>query len=222
MGLEVRVAGPLSRADEIKGVGRCPRLLEVAFSLAPGEISPMVEDGGRFFVLKLLERIPSRIPSLEEVRDEVRRRVVQQKAISRARAIAQEILQHWREGREPTELMKRYGLGKKTVGPISRAEAARYWSKELALLTPSQPVAPIPLEIQGGFSALRLKEAEGGEGLNTEEFGAVLEKIWQRQILTSWLNKRMEEEGVKLNLKLLEPYGFSAGRLIKASQSRGL
>ncbi len=208
MGLEVHIVGPLSRADEIKGLGRCPKLLGVAFSLTPGEISPMVEDGGRFFVLKLLERIPSRIPSLEEVREEVRRRVVQQKAILRARAIAQEILQRWREGREPTELMRRYALGKETVGPISRAEVARYWSEELALLTPSQPVAPVPFEIQGRVFALRLKEVEERKGPNAEGFALALEKIWQRQILSNWLNKRMEEEGVRLNPKLLEPYGF--------------
>lgn len=210
MGMEVKVAGPVAASEEIKGLGPRPRVIEAAFSLPQGEVSQVIEDGGEFFVVEPLERIPSRIPSFDEVKEEVRRKVLEEKARERAREVARMILEAWREGKEPKEIYARYNLKEESVGPLSRIEAAYYWSKDMALLSPSDPIPPEPLEIQGGFVALKLKEVQGAGEVPAEEFAEGLEKAWQSHLLSSLLNAMAEREGVKVNPKLLGPYGFRA------------
>lgn len=207
LGMEVKALGPVSAQEGMKG-GLSPRLLEAAFSLAKGEVSQVIEEGGEFFVLEPLEKTPSRVPSFDEVKEEVRKRVLAEKASQRAKEVAHEIQRAWREGRDPGEILKEYGLRVETIGPLSRIEAAFYWSREIALLGPSDPIPPNPLEIRGGFLALRLKEVREADGIPVEQFREQLESKWQAQLLSGWLNTMAERKGVRVNPKVLQPYGY--------------
>jgi hypothetical protein len=53
-----------------------PALGEVAFRLAPGKVSEILSTPAGFYLLRVDERLPERVPALDEVRDEIRRRLV--------------------------------------------------------------------------------------------------------------------------------------------------
>jgi hypothetical protein len=64
------VQGALAR-DELP-----PPLAEVAFRLPPGRVSEIVATPAGFYLVRVDERLPERVPALDEVRDEIRRRLV--------------------------------------------------------------------------------------------------------------------------------------------------
>ena len=53
-----------------------PELAEAAFRLPPGGVSEILRTPAGFYLLRVDERIPERLPPLAEVRDEIRRRLV--------------------------------------------------------------------------------------------------------------------------------------------------
>jgi len=57
-----------------------------------GEISPVVDIPPNYYVLKQVNKKDSRIPSLDEVKEEVRRKVIETKAEAQARQVAEDFL----------------------------------------------------------------------------------------------------------------------------------
>jgi peptidyl-prolyl cis-trans isomerase D len=91
-------AFPLSGSRKDLPMGDAFR--KAAFSLKQkGDFSEVVEDGGVFYVLDLLDRWPSREPQFDEVQDRVREDVKRLKAAERAAQEAQAFLQRVREGK---------------------------------------------------------------------------------------------------------------------------
>jgi peptidyl-prolyl cis-trans isomerase D len=210
-GLKVYVQGPLGRTDLLEGMGKAPQVLETAFSLSPGEISPPIEEGGKSFVVQLLEKIPPRTASFEEVKETLKERVVQIKAMERAKQVAKEILNMWREGKDVNPILKKYNLKVETLKPVSRVEVFLSLSKEIGLLLPSDPVPSSELEVRGGYLALRLYKLEEPTQLELKGAREALENFFKGQLLQSFLNKKMEEEKVRFNPKLLQQYGIKLG-----------
>jgi len=207
-GLKVYVQGPLSRTDLLQGIGKSPRVLEAAFALSPGEISSPIDEGERVFVVQLIEKIPSKIASFDEVKESLKERVLQLKAMEKAKQVSKEILNLWKEGKDVSQLLNKYGLKMETLKPISRFEAALSLSKEIGLLLPSNPVPSEALELRGGYLAVRLSKVEEAGQLELKEAKEALENFFKGQLLQSFLNKKMEEEKVKFNPKLLQEYGI--------------
>lgn len=109
LGLTVRKASGVLRTGPLDA-GRDaalanPRLLQALFS--PDSIrqkrnSEAVEVGAnRLVSARVLEHRPSRLQAIDEVRSEVRERLVQQRALEAARAEAKSRFAAWRDGAEP-------------------------------------------------------------------------------------------------------------------------
>jgi len=215
-GLQVYRTPPFCRAESIEGLGKRPKLKEVAFGLSEGEISSYVEDGGEFFVLQCLKRYPPRSPSFDEVKEEVRRRFLQEKAEEKARELAKEVLGRWREGKPLGEILRRYGLRLERTGFFPRLQAfipkLGIGSPDLLTLTPSHPFPAEPVETPKGYAAVRLRAERPPSPevrkAKAEEFQKVLGGLWQREVLTAWYNKRVEEVETELNKELLSRYGI--------------
>lgn len=74
-GLEVRTSEPFGNEATIPGVGRAPALLEEAFSMEKGELSPALQVPTGWIVFRLAEIREPRVPELSEVEDRVREAV---------------------------------------------------------------------------------------------------------------------------------------------------
>src|SRR5262249_20774957 len=83
--------GPVARTEPIPGVGRVPDLTRVLFSTEPNQIGEVVETDTSAFVVRVVEKIPARIPGRAEIREQVmpeaRRDEASKKAKERATAV---------------------------------------------------------------------------------------------------------------------------------------
>ncbi|HEX16597.1 MAG TPA: hypothetical protein ENF44_05695 [Deltaproteobacteria bacterium] len=214
-GLKVWTPPPFSRSEEIEGLGKRTKLIQVAFSLGPKEISSWVEDGGEFFVLQCLEKIPPRTPSFEEVKDKVEERLRKERARKAARELAEEVLRRWKEGDVEAFLEER-GLEIQSMSPRPRSEAIfpefGLRAPELALLTRRNPFAPRPFETSKGYLVVHLKEVRPpSEGLYKDQekaFRSAVEEFWRKEVLNAWFRKRADEVKIELNPTLLARYGI--------------
>lgn len=197
---------PFSRFEAVEGIGRVPKFVDVAFSLSVGEISKPVEEGGTFFVIQCLEKLPPTVPPFEEVKEKVKEKLRAVRAKEVARSRAQAVLLAWKEGKLE-ETLREFGLKVETVGPIPRKEAAYFLSKEVAFLTESKPFLDLPLETRDGFLVLRLKEIKQMPVGDLKDMKEALESLWGSQLIQAWLNWQMEKANVKFNQKLLDAYG---------------
>jgi peptidyl-prolyl cis-trans isomerase D len=106
LGLEVSktpVFPETSRA--ITGIGYVPEITEILPGLAMGTASDRIEAEKAFYVVEVTERVPERIPELEEVRERVVTALEREKALSLATAKAEEIVAEINDsGREPGDL----------------------------------------------------------------------------------------------------------------------
>lgn len=109
-----------SQGDVVPGLGTAPAFMEAAFTLAkPGDVSQPVKVGTDYYLLSLVERQESRIPTLDEVREEVTSRLRAEKAVDLARARADEMLAATRAGTNLGALAEQYNLELKTADDVS-------------------------------------------------------------------------------------------------------
>ena len=91
---------PFSLSGPRKDLPMGDAFRKAAFSLKQkGDFSDVVEDGGVFYILDLLDRWPSREPQFDEVQDKAREDLKRLKASERAAQEAQAFLQKVREGK---------------------------------------------------------------------------------------------------------------------------
>ena len=215
-GLKLITPPPFSRGKEVPEVGPRPKVVQEAFSLSPGEISSVIEDGGEYFVLQLLEKIPSRIAPFEEVKDRVARRYKELKAREMAREVALQVMEKWREG-GLEEFLKERGLKVEETDYFPRSSSfipkVGLFGKEaqkVQILTPQHPFLNEVVEGEGVLYVVHLKEVKPLSpkeyGDKNEDYRRFLEEMWRKQLLSSWLRERREQVKIELNEELLSRY----------------
>ncbi len=161
----LKTTGFFKQGDDLPEIGRDPSFYSSAFSLKVGEISPVVSAPPNFYVLKLVNKKDSRIPRMEEVKEEIRRKVIGEKSEEKARAVADELLAQIRKGKPIREAAKERGLSTDETGLFARTSG----------LIPK--VGPIGRESLTSVSSLTEKNPVSKEALHTKDgyFGLVLQ-----------------------------------------------
>lgn len=77
VGLEVRDAGPFTRADFVPGLGRMNAAIGTAFGLRPGEVSGVVEANQNVFVIQTVSRTDADRAAWEQQKEQQRTQVTQ-------------------------------------------------------------------------------------------------------------------------------------------------
>lgn len=78
-------------------IGFSYEILKAAFELAPGDFSEPLQSSNGYYIIRLKERKESYIPKLEEVREEIEKKVSEDKAKELARSNAEETLSKIKE-----------------------------------------------------------------------------------------------------------------------------
>lgn len=98
-GLTIRPAGPLSTGNVLAPGGPEPAVLQAVAGLEDGRPSSVVNTGNGVYIARVTQRIPARIPPLDEVRGGVRQRIVQDRSRELAKTAADAFYAKLKEGR---------------------------------------------------------------------------------------------------------------------------
>jgi len=213
--IPIKTTGFFKNGDEIPEFGRDPNFYSSAFSLKPGEISPVLSVGPNSYVLKLLNKKESRIPPLEEVKEEVTRKVVESKAEEKAHQVAEDLLKKLHEGKDIREVARGAGLTveetgyfTRTAGIIPKIGPVKEAGKLLSALTVGNPLPKEILKTKDGFFIARLLSIEAANEGRFDEAKKALEQRLinqkQEESFQNWLNELKSKAKIDINQDVLK------------------
>ena len=208
--IPIKTTGLFKEGDEIPDIGKNPLFYSSASSLRLGEISPVVNIPPNFYILKLLSKKDSRVPPLNEVKEEVTRRVVEIKAEEKARQVAEELLNQIRMGKNIREVAREKGYPAEETGFFTRAAGvvpkigpAREWMGILASLTDKNPVPKEIIHTNDGYFVVRLSGYEPADQSKFQSVKKNLEKQLssqkQQEALQNWLDQLRSKAKIDKN-----------------------
>jgi len=212
--ITIKTTGFFKEGDEIPEIGRDPSFHSSAASLKVEEISPVVSIPPNFCILKLLDQKESRIPSLEEVKEEVRRKVITVKADEKARQVADELLEQIRGGKAINQVAKERGFRLEETGFFTRTEGlvpkigpAGEFMSILSSLTEKNRMPKEILRTKDGYFVVRLAASEHADKNKFSAMKKNLERrlIYQKQeeFFQNWLNQLRAKAKIEINKDLL-------------------
>jgi len=211
----IKTTGLFKEGDEIPDIGRNPLFYSSAFSLRLGEISPVVTLPPNFYVLKLVSKKDSRIPPLDEVKEEVRQKVVEMKAEEKARQVAENLLNQIRTGKNIREVsrekgypLEETGFFMRTAGVVPRIGPGREFMGTLASLTEKNPVPKEAIRTKDGYFVVRLSASEPAD---QSKFQSVKENLEQRlrnqkreEAFQNWVDQLRSKAKIDINKDLIK------------------
>ena len=209
----IKTTGLFKEGDEIPDIGKNPAFYSSAFSLKLGEISPVVNIPPNFYILKLVNKKDSRIPPLDEVKEEVRRKVIGMKAEEKARQVAEELLNQIRTGKNIREVarekgypLEETGFFTRTAGVVPKIGPAREFMGILASLTEKNPVAKEVIKTKDGYFVVGLSGHEPADQTKFQSVKKNLEKrlVYQKQeeAFQNWLDQLRSKAKIDINKDL--------------------
>jgi len=214
-GVPIKTTGFFKEGDEIPDIGKNPLFHSSAFSLKVGEISPVVDIPPNTYILKLVNKKDSRIPPLNEVMDEVRRKVVENKAEGQARQVAEELLNQIRSGKNIREAAKEKGYSPeetgfftRTAGVVPKIGPAREFMGILASLTEKNPVSKEAIRTKDGYFVVRLFAHEPADQTKFPPLKKNLEKRLsyqkQEEAYQTWIEQLEKKAKIDKNKDILK------------------
>jgi peptidyl-prolyl cis-trans isomerase D len=213
--VSIKTTGLFKEGDEIPDMGRNPLFYSSAFSLKLGEISPVVNIPPNFYVLKLVNKKDSRIPPLDEVKEEVKRKVVEMKAEEKARQVAEDLLNQIRTGKNIREAarekgypLEETGFFTRTAGVVPRIAPAREFMGTLASLTEKNPVPKEAIRTKDGYFVVRLSGYEPADQSKFQSMKKNLEKRLrnqkQEESFQNWVDQLRSKAKININKDLIK------------------
>jgi len=213
-GVSIKTTGFFKEGDEIPEIGKNPSFYSSAFSLKVGEISPVVTLPPNFYILKLLDKKESRIPSLEEVKEEVRKKVIGMKCEEKARQVAEDLLGQIQAGKSMKELAKDRGIQMEETGLFTRAGGmvpkigpVGEFMLTLSSLTEKSPSPKDVLRTKDGYFVVRLSAVEPADQIKFLSVKNDLQKrlLYQKQeeSFQNWLQQLRAKAKIEINKDVL-------------------
>ena len=213
-GIPIKTTGFYREGEEIPEIGRDPSFHSSAVSLKVGEISPVISIPPNFYILKLLDKKETRIPSPEEVKEEVRRKVLGVKADEKAGQVAEDVLKQIRTGKAMKEIAKERGFQveetgffTRTGGLIPKIGPSGESVGTLSSLAEKNPSPKEVLRTKDGYFVVRLSALEHADKNKFQAAKKNLEKrlIYQKQeeFFQNWLQQLRAKAEVEINKELL-------------------
>ncbi|MFB3886265.1 MAG: SurA N-terminal domain-containing protein [Thermodesulfobacteriota bacterium] len=213
-GFSIKTTGFFKEGDEVPEIGKNPSFYSSAFSLKVGEISPVVTIPPNFYILKLLDKKESRIPSLEEVKDEVRRKVIGMKCEEKARQAAEDLLGQIQTGKSMKDLAKDRGIPMEETGLFTRAGGmvpkigpVGEFMLTLSSLTEKSPSPKDVLRTKDGYFVIRLSSVVPADLSKYPSVKSELQKrlLYQKQeeSFQNWLEQLRAKAKIEINKEVL-------------------
>ena len=187
-----------SLTEAVPPFGRDERLFQSLFSLEKNETSEVIEQGGRFYIFQVTEKRPSGLPSLAEVKEQVKTDYTVHLAVEKAKAEAEAYLQMLREGKEWSGLAEESGLDVGTTDFFSRQEPVKEigYSPELHRmvfgLSAEKRYPEKVFENEKGVFVIRWEGEEvisqSGYEEEKQEYREMLKRMKEQDLFRGWLD----------------------------------
>ena len=209
----IKTTGLFKEGDEIPDIGKNPLFYSSAFSLKLGEISPVVSIPPHSYLLKLVNKKDSRIPSLNEVKEEVAQKIIGTKAEEKAGQVAEDLLKQIRTGKNIREVarekgypLEETGFFTRTAGMVPKIGPTREFMEILASLTEKNPIPKEIIRTKDGYFVVRLSDYEPAEQNKFQSVKKNLEKrlTYQKreEVFQNWLNQLRSKAKIEINKDL--------------------
>jgi peptidyl-prolyl cis-trans isomerase D len=108
--LSILETGHFSQKGPAKGINNPGQFAQAAFNLAENEISDLQDFGDGYYLMEVVEKIPSKILELTTVSGKVRKDWVEEEQKEMARASANDLLSDLKDGLAFDEAVKKYSV----------------------------------------------------------------------------------------------------------------
>jgi peptidyl-prolyl cis-trans isomerase D len=216
-GLTLERVGPFAASDEIEKLGKRAQFSSMAFSLRTAEISPAFQDGDDYFVLSVVDKVPPKVPALDDIKQRVTDVMVAMRSRKMAQEFAKELLTAWKDGDGLEDLLRTHGLKRTETGFFKRNASSvpkigqvRQSSGMIAALSKENPWPSDVVPVTDVHYVLKLKDVRPAEQSEfereRESYRERLSGAQQAVIGQLWIAKMQEETDIELNQELLERY----------------
>lgn len=184
--------------EKIPKIGGDEKLRQSLFSLEKGDVSELMELNGKFYLFQVMDKKPSALPSLKDVKDRAKTDYKNHLATIEAKASAEKYLEKLKEGKDWAALSKENGLQAKTTGFFTRQGSIPQIGydpeiTEVAFrLSEDKPYPDKVFETQKGVYVIRW---EGWKGIDEKKFEEEKKTyrqnimlLKQQQVFREWLD----------------------------------
>ncbi len=212
---ELKSAEDVTLDTGIPGMAAGSEVVEELAALSVGEISKLLRVGETFGVFKIKQIFEPRIPSLDEVENQVKRDFLQAKAKEAAIKKADKIIEEIEKSPDKyKEIAESNGLEWETLSPVSRTVGlvpklgtSPEIQDVLSTISSSAPLYPEPVSVTEGIGLIRLKklkEADNAEFEKEKEaFQGWITQVRATEYLNSWLKLLRDRSKIEIHDRFL-------------------
>lgn len=207
-GIKSGSTGLVREGDESVGIFAEQRLTDTVFTMREGDVTGPVGVEDRVYVMKLVTRETSHVPTYDRIAEEVNSRVREKKAAEEAMAVADEILDKASAGGDLAKAAAEQGIKVGTTGYFSRADGL---VPGLGLFVADRPglfsltaEAPLYNEVVGGDGSFYVFSLDDAREADLEGLGEVRDQLRQRlmaekqdRAMSEWLERLRKESEIK-------------------------
>lgn len=216
-GFSVREQNYVSKMGALEPIGADQDVIEEAFRLKMGETSKMIKSGDYYVITSLVEKNKERMPSLDEVKAQVTKDFLNDRALTEAEKRADELIKSLKESPEKGDEMRiKMGLAWETLDPVSRTTgyvpllgSSTEVTEMLSIVSEESPVFPRPI-ISPDADAAMVVKLTGMERASEEQFQKDVQafeswvsEVRKTEFLKGWIKVLENRSKVEINEKLL-------------------
>ena len=200
--LPVTETGLFAEGEPIEGIGINKDCNNAVFVLKEGEVSPVVQVAKNYYVFQLIALEKSYLPTLEEVKEQVERRVKRDKGQEVAQTKADELLKELAAGASMDQIAEREGITIQETGFFTRRSnfigqigPLEELIQEAFTLTPENP---FPQKVYSNGPAYFLVALKEREEIDQEQF------LSEKEAKREQLMQQKRDERARLWLESLK------------------
>jgi peptidyl-prolyl cis-trans isomerase D len=179
-----------------------------AFSLPINEVSDVQEFGDGYYLMEVVDKVPSKVPELKAVEDKVKKDVIKEKQDAKVLAEANTFLTELKNGQPFVTASQKFKLAPKKTGFFKRngsiptigyeAEIARTAFK----LSDHNQLPGEPIKGQKGYYVIRFRQRQepASNGFEKEK-AAIKDRLLQQKTfktIEAWLNRIKSESQISI------------------------
>ena len=188
-----------------KDIKDSARFASVAFGLPVNEVSDIQEFGDGYYLIEVIEKVPSQVPELKTVEDRVKKDVIKEKQDAKALEEANLFLSELKGGEPFDTVSQKFKLTPQKTGFFKRNGSIPTIGQESEIsstafkLSAENPLPDEPLKGQKGYYVIRFRERQEPD-LNgfEKDKDALKDRLLQQKTfktMDAWL-KRIKSESL--------------------------